>query len=239
MKGWFGMKRRIGIVYAMRQEAGKFLPGTPPMNRHGGVEFWTKFGGDLVIAVGGVGKVNSAMATQAMIDVYDPGIIINAGICGCVEPGKVGNVYLARDLVQHDVDTSAIGDLPGFVSTIKVTYFEATALRRIKKLTSGTYKPEEYEEVRLATGDWFGEAGDRLNSIKLQYKPYLLDMEGAAVAQVCMRNDVEFLAIKSVSDTLADGFECEYEREKPLAIANLSYAVMDIVDRIRQEDKIR
>lgn len=222
----------------MRQEAGKFLPGTPPTNRHGGVEFWTKVGGDLVIAVGGVGKVNAAIATQCMIDVYDPGIVINAGICGCLEPGNVGKVFLARELVQHDVDTSAVGDQPGYVSTVRMTYFESTALRKMRRQLTCTYHPLEYEEVRIATGDWFAEAGERLDKIKELFKPFIIDMEAAAVAQTCFRNGVDFLAVKSVSDTVADGVESEYESEKMTAIAELNYAVMDIVDRIRQEDKM-
>ena len=230
------MKSRIGVLYAMRQEAGRLISDKPSI-RHGGVEFWTKLGGDLVIAVGGIGKVNAAMATQALIDVYDPGIVINAGICGCLHPGKVGRVYLARNLVQHDVDTGGVGDEVGFVSTVNTTWFESTALRRAKKSMSTTWPPEEYEEAWLATGDWFAVTGDRLDWIKKVFKPELIDMEGAAVAQVCLRNDVDFLAVKAVSDTVADGVESEYETGKQTAIHSLTYAVMDIIEHIRQEDK--
>lgn len=233
------MKKRIGVIYAMRQEAGRLLPGTPPTVRHGGMEFWTRLGGDLVIAVGGIGKVNAAMATQAMIDVYDPGVIINAGICGCLEPGKVGKVYLINDLVQHDVDTGGTGDEVGFVSTINRTWFESTAIMRARQAVAATVPTEEYREARIATGDWFAVPGEKLEWIKKVFEPDLIDMEAAAVAQVCLRNDVDFLAVKAVSDTVADGIESEYETGKTVAITALTYAVMDVIEHIRQEDKLK
>lgn len=232
------MKKRIGVIYAMRQEAGRFLPGMPPV-RHGGVEFWSKLGGDLVICVGGIGKVNAAMATQALIDVYDPGTIINAGICGCVEPGNVGKIYLVNDLVQHDVDTRVVGDPAGYVSTARKVWFESTALKRVRKAIAASFPPEEYREASIATGDWFACAGNRLDWIKETYKPHLIDMEATAVAQVCYRNEVDFLAVKAVSDTVADGVESEYEEAKMAAITSLTYAVMDVVEHIRQEDKLK
>lgn len=232
------MKSRIGVLYAMRKEAGRLLPGRPSI-RHGDVEFWTLLGGDLVIAVGGIGKVNAAMATQALIDVYDPGIVINAGICGCLEPGNVGKVYLVNDLVQHDVNTAAAGDQPGFVSTVRKIWFESTGMKRMRKAMAATWPPEEYSVANIATGDWFAEAGGRLDWIKLVFKPHLIDMEAAAVAQVCLRNDVDFLAVKAVSDTVADGTDSEYDDEESCmaAITSLTYAVMDIIEHIRQEDK--
>ena len=230
------MKSRIGVLYAMRQEDGRLISDKPSI-RHGGVEFWTKLGGDLVIAVGGIGKVNAAMATQALIDVYDPGIVINAGICGCVEPGNVGKVYLVNDLVQHDVDTRVVGDPAGYVSSVRKVWFESTALQRVRKAIAATFPPEEYREASIATGDWCAEAGNWLDWIKETYKPHLIDMEAAAVAQVCYRNEVDFLAVKAVSDTVADGVESEYETGKRTAIHGLTYAVMDIIKHIRQEDK--
>ena len=232
------MKSRIGVVYAMRQEAGRLLPGKPSI-RHGDVQFWTKMGGDLVLAVGGIGKVNAAMATQALIDVYDPGIVINAGICGCVEPGNVGKVYLVNDLVQHDVDTRCVGDPAGYVSTVRKVWFESTALKRAREAVAATWPPEEYREASIATGDWFAEAGNRLDWIKDTFKIQLIDMEAAAVAQVCLRNEVDFLAVKAVSDTVADGVVSEYEESKMVAITSLTYAVMDIIEHIRQEDKLK
>lgn len=224
------MKARIGIIYAMREEAGRLLPETPPTIRRGGVEFWTKLGGNLVIAVGGIGKVNAAMATQAMIDVYDPETVINAGICGCLGAGKVGRVYLVSDLVQHDVNTTAVGDQPGFVSTVRRMWFESTALKKTRKAIVATYPSVEYREARIATGDWFAEVGGRLDWIKLVFKPQLIDMESAAVAQVCLRNDVDFLTVKAVSDIVMEGGEGSYEDGKQLTIAALEYAVNDIVN---------
>lgn len=102
--------------------------------------------------------------------------------------------------MQHDVDTSAIGDPVGLVSTVNRVSFP-------------TWKPERCVELlaalgrkaalgRVATGDWFAVRSDRAIFIRDTFHPLLTEMEGGAIAQVCLRNNVPFVAVKSVSDHL-------------------------------------
>ena len=55
---------------------------------------------------------------------------------------------------------------------------------------------------RVATGDWFATKCPRAEWIRDTFSPLLLEMEGCAIAQVCLRNEVRFVALKSVSDHL-------------------------------------
>ena len=74
---------------------------------------------DCVAAVSGIGKVNSAMCAQTMILRYQPRLVINTGVAGGTGKGiKIGDVVVAEHVVQHDMDTSALGGPKGFISGI-------------------------------------------------------------------------------------------------------------------------
>ena len=83
-------------------------------------------GKELVVVVCGVGKVNAAMCSFAMIQNYKPDCIINSGVAGSVsEKVSVGDIVVAVNVVEHDMNTTALGDLQGEVSfpESKVMYF--------------------------------------------------------------------------------------------------------------------
>ena len=68
-------------------------------------------GCDAVVAVAGVGKVSAAMCAQTLILRYQPDVVINTGVAGGIGPDlKVLDVVLATAVVQHDMDTSPLGD---------------------------------------------------------------------------------------------------------------------------------
>ena len=85
-------------------------------------------GRDVVVAQCGIGKVNAALCAEAMILTYNPDLVINVGVGGSLNAAlKYGDIAIADKLVQHDVDTSALGDPVGLVSTVNKVYFECDA----------------------------------------------------------------------------------------------------------------
>ena len=110
----------IGIIGAMEIEVAGI---TAALTDHKtetlcGVTFHTgKLNGtDVVAAKCGVGKVNAAMCTAAMILSYAPSVVINTGVAGGIGEGvKIGNMVVASHTVQYDYDTTAIGEPKGFV----------------------------------------------------------------------------------------------------------------------------
>ena len=102
-----------GLLYAMKGEIESLLPeGAEPEKTVAGVPFY-RIRENVVACCGGVGKVNAAMATQLFIDLYAPGRIVNVGVAGCFENVPIGTLVLADRFMQHDVDTSGIGDPVG------------------------------------------------------------------------------------------------------------------------------
>lgn len=84
-----------------------------------GIEFnvGTLYGMQVVAAVSGVGKVNAAICAQTMILKFNVDCIINTGIAGGVNDAlRIGDIVIGTSVVQHDMDTSAMGDPIGFIS---------------------------------------------------------------------------------------------------------------------------
>ena len=193
---------RIGLLYAMKGEIESLLTAeTPLLQEKAGVAFY-RIREDIIACCGGVGKVNAAMATQLFIDLYHPDLILNAGVAGCFEDVPIGTLVLADRFVQHDVDTSAIGDPVGLVSTVNRTDFPTARLDDAKAALDRMGHP--YRVGCVATGDWFAVACDRTQWIADTFHPLLAEMEGCAAAQVCWRNEVPFLALKAVSDCVLE-----------------------------------
>ena len=120
----------VGIIGAMHIEVEtiKSLMENKTAETISGVEYvrGTLHGREIVTAVCGIGKVAAAMCAQTMILKYAPDCIINTGVGGSLSTKlAIGDIAVAESLVQHDMDTSALGDPVGLVSGINKVYFDA------------------------------------------------------------------------------------------------------------------
>ena len=148
-----------GLLYAMRGEIKSLLtPEAQPERVAAGVAFY-RIRENVVACCGGVGKVNAAMATQLFIDLYRPDRLINVGVAGCFEDVPIGTLVLAEKFMQHDVDTTAVGDPIGMVSTVEKVEFPTAELEKAKAAMDRTGRP--YRVGGVATGEWFATKGDR------------------------------------------------------------------------------
>ena len=192
---------KIGLQFAMPVEL-HALPGAKdlePFETVSGVPFY-EIAPNIIACAGGVSKVNAAMAAEILCLKYGVDLILNAGVAGCATSLPTGSLVIASEFLQHDVDTTAVGDPIGLVSTVNQVLFP-------------TWDPDRCVEIlqsmdiqaatgRVATGDWFATGTPRAEWIRDTFDPLLLEMEGCAIAQVCLRNNIKFVAVKSVSDHL-------------------------------------
>lgn len=161
---------------------------------------------DVLICRSGVGKVMAALVTQHLIDGFSPRAVLFTGIAGSLRSHiDVGDTLLARELVQHDMDTSGLGIPRGQIPFTNFRFLPADpALLTI----ASRYRPDtgRVHLGRICTGDQF------ITHRELSSHAYLteeldgdgVEMEGAAVAQVCAVNDVPCLVVRTISDR-ADG----------------------------------
>ncbi|MCI8720861.1 MAG: 5'-methylthioadenosine/S-adenosylhomocysteine nucleosidase [Oscillospiraceae bacterium] len=215
----------IGLAYALKGEIRSMLRSADakPLETVAGVSVYEIEPGILAY-LGGVGKVNAAMSAQLFIDRFHPDWIINAGVAGSFLDLPIGTIVLAKDFVQHDVDTTAMGDPIGMVSTVDRVDFPTTEPERLSALL--TALGTEHQVGRVATGEVFMTKGSRADWVAKTFSPTLCEMEGGAIAQVCMRNGVKFTALKSVSDRLCQENNAEEYFNYGEAMAKLNGVVL-------------
>lgn len=215
-----------GIIGAMHIEVEtiKSLMENKVSEKVGGVEFvkGTLRGKEIVIAVCGIGKVAAAMCTQAMILKYAPDCIINTGVGGSLSTKlNIGDIAVAESLVQHDMDTSPLGDPIGLISGINLVNIPADE-KVIGLLLKGIETLENVKGLRgiIASGDQFIASEEKKKFITENFSAIVCEMEGASIAQVCFTNGVPFGVVRAVSDCADGSSHMDYGEFLPIAAAN-------------------
>lgn len=176
---------------------------------------------DCILIKSGVGKVNAARATQVMISNFDIEYIINAGVGGGVNHFlDIGDVVIAKHVVQHDFDITAFGHSKGYITGIggKIECDRGIVSAFENMLKCDDEKNYKTKIGIVASGDIFCTDIEMKNKINAKFNADIVDMECAAVAQVAYLDDVPFISIRCISDT-PDG-KNEYTYEKNLRFAS-------------------
>ncbi len=217
----------IGIIGAMDEEV-LFLKEKMVQKEVRSIASFEFFVGTLhnksiVLVKAGIGKVNAAICTQILIDVFNAGAIINTGIAGAVdEKLEIGDVVISKDLRPHDFDAVAFGYELGEIPRMDTSIFPADehmihiAIKGSDALTAATNVFVE----RIVSGDQFIASNEKKSFLKEQFGAFCTEMEGAAVAQVCYLNQVPFVVIRSISDKADEAAETNFEEFKEVASAN-------------------
>ena len=154
----------------------------------------------------------------------------NAGVAGCFHDFPVGTLVVARHCVQHDMDTSAVGDPLGLIPALNLIELPCQRVEEhVERLTQAGFAPRTGV---VATGDWFGRDYERAAMLRDHFSATVCDMEAGAVAQVCLRNQVPFHCVKIVSDHLfhpAQGEE--YAQNVPQVVDKLNQALAALLWR--------
>ena len=171
--------------------------------RYAGLDFYEgKISGRRAVAVKcGVGKVFAAMAAEALILGFSPELVINTGVAGNLEDGlSIGDVVVSSAVVQHDMDTSPLGDPVGLISGINKVYLESDEAARMLMCEVLDALGIRYREGVVASGDQFIATREKRDFIRSTFGASCAEMEGAAVGQVCYASDVPFLVLRALSD---------------------------------------
>ena len=165
----------------------------------------------VVLARSGVGKVFAALCAQTMILKFGVTEIVNSGVAGTLTPGlHIGDVAISTACVQHDMDTSAVGDPVGLISGINMI-----------ELPADTKIADELDRVCaaanvnhrlgvIASGDQFVHTTERRVWIVSTFNASAVEMEAAAIAQVCFVNKIPFAAIRVISDEASGDVKIDY-----------------------------
>ena len=152
----------------------------------------------------GVGKVAAAAATAIAIERFSPSLVINVGVAVGLGELKPFDVVLPAYAVEHDMDTSALGDPVGFLSDLKIVRIPLceNAISRIKKASDLAFV-----DGVLASGDIFVADESLKNKLVSTFGATCCDMEGASIAHVCTAFSTPCIVLRTISDS-GDG--CDF-----------------------------
>jgi adenosylhomocysteine nucleosidase len=143
-----------------------------------------------IIAISGIGKVSAALTTQLLIDKFNPDYIFNFGTCGgMTKDVQALNYYIVDKCCQYDFDLTKLEDVPlGYIQEYDTVFFP-TYSDNVNLLPKAT----------LASADRFTSEENDVNNV-IETGCNLCDMEGGAIAQVCVSNNVKLIVLKGVTD---------------------------------------
>ncbi len=193
---------KIGIIVAMDKELNLLLPllSEPQQQTVNGYTFHCGriASAEIVAMKCGIGKVNAAMGTLTLIDSFSPDLIINTGVAG----GTGGNagildIVVGTRIAYHDVwcgPGTEWGDAAGCPR-----FFHTADM--VNSLTC-LHESENVKHGLVCSGDIFVSDPEVVNRIRSLYPDVdAVDMESAAIAQVCYLRNVPFACIRVISDT--------------------------------------
>lgn len=188
----------------------------------------------------GVGKVASAQTALTLIMSYGVRMIIFTGVAGGINPDlDMGDIVISRDVVQHDFgqiwpDRFVPFDTTGFradsmLIEIALDAVQNVDLASISAKSSTKGKRPRVVLGRIATGDQFVSSEAKRVWIAQVFNADCVEMEGAAVGQICDAYEIPFLIIRSLSDLANENADVDFKTFAVYAAQNSSRLVKEII----------
>ncbi len=189
---------------------------------------------DVYVCLVGVGKVNAAANTQRLIDLFNVDCVINSGVAGCTASTLgVCDIAVSKTLTYHDFYPIDVLDkyAPNtsvFVADERLVQLAMTACAEIKK----TNENFRYDCGMIVTGDVFVEDSATVARLRKDYNSLCTEMEGAAVAHVCVLNKVPFVVIRAMSDNADESADISFEEMSAIAAERASVVATHIISNL-------
>ncbi len=235
------MSVSVGIIGAMDDEVAilKEWMTEKQTETIAGCEFTTgKLNGvDVVLLRSGIGKVNAAMSTTILLQKFKPDYVVNTGSAGGSNPElNVGDVVISTEVRHHDVDVTVFGYEYGQVPELPAAFEADAFLVKTAMEAAKDIEGMKVVEGLIATGDAFMNDPAKVEFVKNQF-PNLqaVEMEGAAVGQVCYQFGTPFVIIRSLSDIAGKESNVSFEQFLEKAALHSSMLVKKIVSALGNE----
>lgn len=182
----------------------------------------------------GIGKVASAAATALLIQAYSPDAVINTGSAGGFDPSlNIGDVIIATQLLHHDVDVTHFGYELGQVPQMPHYYESDPKLVALAQKAIANLHSVQVKSGLVCSGDSFIGSDEAANKIKALFENMsAVEMEGAAIGQVCHLMNTPFVVIRSLSDIAGKTSTMSFETYLSLAAKNSASLVLDMLNQL-------
>lgn len=197
----------IGIIGAMREEVDSVIAELrdPVIRIYGKREFHTGTlrGVPAVVVHSRIGKVAAASTATTLLSIFEPDQVVFTGVAGSADPRvKVGDVVVGTHLYQHDMDASPLYPRH-HIPMLDTDRFQTCPVLSRKLVDAAVgYGVGRVWQGAIASGDKFFSAKVDLELVKQRLPDIMcVEMEGAAVAQVCFEHQVPFAIFRTISDS--------------------------------------
>jgi adenosylhomocysteine nucleosidase len=216
----------IGIIAAMNEEIEILLKDMHVQSTEEKAKMTfnkgSLWGKEVIAVVCGVGKVNAAICTQILASEYKVDKVINVGVAGGI--GKdiyPGDVVIANNLVEHDMDTTAFGDKHGQIPRLDTFDFKCDD-ELVKFALEACDEAKDIKTFlgRIVTGDQFVANIEKIQWLSSEFEAFACEMEGGSIAHTCYLNSIPFVVIRSISDNANNGAHMDFEKFVPIGVKN-------------------
>ena len=215
---------KIGIIVAMEEELESILDIMDNIEEKEIYGLTFKTGqiekNKIIVVKCGVGKVNAARVTQILIDTFNVKSVINVGAAGALNPFlNIGDIVIGEKLIQHDFDITAFDHDKGYITGVGDYIYSDSELIEKFENAANNLKEKDYKIKKgiIATGDIFCTDIEMKNKIVSKFDADCVEMEGAAIAQVCYLDKIPFIVIRSISDSPNGNNEIDFDKFVELA----------------------
>lgn len=230
----------IGIIGAMEEEISnlKSHMQVDKVQTIAGMSFFKGAvkGTELVLVRSGIGKVNAGICTQILASVYGVDTVINTGIAGSLNADiDIGDIVVSTSLVQHDVDARNFGYKLGEIPRMNIVEFPADKylIDKTQSVFDSLDLGIKLYKGMVATGDKFVSEDSLKAEIISNFHAYCVEMEGAAIAQAAMLNNMACVVIRAISDKADNSANVDYRSFEAKAIENMSKISLALVDSLK------
>lgn len=206
--------KKTGLIFAMREEQ----EGLQNHIQNQRITFSGQrqfiegdlWGFPVICVLAGIGKVAAAISSTQLIERFDVAELILTGVAGGTDQAIYrGDVVIANELLQHDMDARPL--FPKFEIPLRnKSKFQANTgllelLNQAANNYSDTNKQFNVHRGLIASGDQFIHDANVLRQLKQELPEMLaVEMEGAAIAQVCHDFQIPFAVVRTISDSAND-----------------------------------
>lgn len=234
---------KIGIIGAMDEEVELLKESLEGREDHliAGYHLFTgkMHGVEVVLLKSGIGKVNAAIGTTLLLQLFQPTCILNTGSAGgFAEELNVGDVVISSEVRHHDVDVTAFGYEPGQVPGMPAGFTPDAFLADVAERCIERMVSVNTVKGLIATGDTFMNCPERVAKTRETFPTMkAVEMEAAAIAQTCHQFDVPFIVIRALSDIAGKESDLSFEQFLIVAAKHSAEMVMAIVQTLSLETR--
>lgn len=190
-------------------------------------------GVEVALLQSGIGKSAAAMGTTALLMVAKPDVVINTGSAGgVIDDLEVGDLIISSEVTYHDADVTPFGyikgQLPGCPERFKSD-------KKLMDVAGAILTQQQKRAVRglICSGDLFCNSAEAIAKIKQDFPDVVaVEMEAAAIAQVCHAFAVPFLVVRAVSDVADKNSKLSFEEFLPIAAKQSAHMILAMLPQL-------